>query len=260
VTREVARPGLEPGTPRFSVVEQNLSNNSVIPAIQRVLAPVRPRPDVRKLRSLCVDLGTRVRFGAQSPRACDADRRATGSWRAFNVRVARESGVVFQGGWPSSGCCRTRERGDYDATAPTNGRISLSISPPVGRLETADLGVGGVSSWWRALLLQDRLRHVRRHSCRGTPRVNAGARSRVNGWGQAGWAGRVVSRKRRGLMGVAVGVGVIDAAAPPPVRRGRCVAGQLRVASVLSQSSNRVSPSWASSPGSRLVSVSVVPK
>ena len=50
------------------------------------------------------------------------------------------------------------------------------------------------------------------------------------------------------------------ASAPPQVRRGRCDAGQPAVAIAPSQSSNRVSPSWAFSPGSRLPSVSVVPK
>jgi hypothetical protein len=30
----MARPGLEPGTPRFSVVDRNLSNSGVIPAVQ----------------------------------------------------------------------------------------------------------------------------------------------------------------------------------------------------------------------------------
>src|SRR3954470_22348634 len=34
----MARPGLEPGTPRFSVVEPNLSNSGVTPANLRVVA------------------------------------------------------------------------------------------------------------------------------------------------------------------------------------------------------------------------------
>ena len=76
----MARPGLEPGTPRFSVVEQNLSNNGGIPANVRVRAWRWRRSDSRKLRSFLVDLGTDTRFGAQSDRciavyAVASDRR-----------------------------------------------------------------------------------------------------------------------------------------------------------------------------------------
>jgi hypothetical protein len=61
----MARPGLEPGTPRFSVVDQNLSNSGGIRAIQRVLVSDRGGVDVRKLRSFVAGLGTERRFGAQ---------------------------------------------------------------------------------------------------------------------------------------------------------------------------------------------------
>src|SRR4051812_46576769 len=52
----MARPGLEPGTPRFSVVGLNLSNSDGIPAIPHVLAPGSRGLDTRKLRSFLVDL------------------------------------------------------------------------------------------------------------------------------------------------------------------------------------------------------------
>jgi hypothetical protein len=65
----MARPGLEPGTPRFSVVVQNLSNSGGIPANPLVLAVDRWMLDVRKLRSFVADLGTRGGFGAQSERS-----------------------------------------------------------------------------------------------------------------------------------------------------------------------------------------------
>src|SRR5215211_4733564 len=61
----MARPGLEPGTPRFSVMDRNLSNSRGIPAFERVLAIDTHQLDVRKLRSFRVDLGTESRFGAQ---------------------------------------------------------------------------------------------------------------------------------------------------------------------------------------------------
>ena len=61
----MARPGLEPGTPRFSVVGQNVSNSDAIPAVQRVLAIESDRLDVRKLRSFLEGLGTEMRCGAQ---------------------------------------------------------------------------------------------------------------------------------------------------------------------------------------------------
>src|SRR5687767_13005432 len=47
----MARPGLEPGTPRFSVVEQDLSNSGRIPANTDVLELPRSRPGCRNLRS-----------------------------------------------------------------------------------------------------------------------------------------------------------------------------------------------------------------
>ncbi len=61
----MARPGLEPGTPRFSVVGRNPSNNAEKPAVLRYLDRRDHQPDVRKLRSFVADWGTRLRFGTQ---------------------------------------------------------------------------------------------------------------------------------------------------------------------------------------------------
>jgi hypothetical protein len=57
------------GHPRFSVVEQNLSNRRENPAIQRVLRIDLCEADLRKLRSFAADLGTETRSGAQSGRS-----------------------------------------------------------------------------------------------------------------------------------------------------------------------------------------------
>ena len=64
----MARPGLEPGTPRSSVVGWNLSNPGVIPAVQRSCQRLFPSSS-RNLLSFRVDLGTGTRFGAQSARS-----------------------------------------------------------------------------------------------------------------------------------------------------------------------------------------------
>jgi integrase len=64
-TSEVARPGLEPGTPRFSVVGQKSSNSAESPAFWRFLGRRNRGPDRRKLRSFVADLGTRMSLGAQ---------------------------------------------------------------------------------------------------------------------------------------------------------------------------------------------------
>ena len=61
----MARPGLEPGTPRFSVVEQILSNSAESPAIWWFIYPCDHQLNDRKLRSLLADLGTGKRASAQ---------------------------------------------------------------------------------------------------------------------------------------------------------------------------------------------------
>ena len=80
----MARPGLEPGTPRFSVVDQDSSNTRGTPAFERVLASPSHRLNVRKLRSFRADLGTEMCFGARgslarvaSPRSVDPFRSCT---------------------------------------------------------------------------------------------------------------------------------------------------------------------------------------
>jgi hypothetical protein len=61
----VARPGLEPGTPRFSVVGQKSSNTAESPAFWRFAGRRDQEPDRRKLPSFVADLGTRMGFSAQ---------------------------------------------------------------------------------------------------------------------------------------------------------------------------------------------------
>jgi hypothetical protein len=65
----MARPGLEPGTPRFSVVAAKLSNSAESPAVWRLLERHDHQRDLRKLRFFVADLGTRGGFGAQSDRS-----------------------------------------------------------------------------------------------------------------------------------------------------------------------------------------------
>jgi len=60
----MARPGLEPGTPRFSVVGQDASSTSVIPATEQFPASKSCEIYARKLRSFLAGLGTQMRAGA----------------------------------------------------------------------------------------------------------------------------------------------------------------------------------------------------
>jgi hypothetical protein len=61
----MARPGLEPGTPGFSVVGQKSSNTAESPAFWRFVGRRDQEPDRRKLPSFVADLGTRMGFSAQ---------------------------------------------------------------------------------------------------------------------------------------------------------------------------------------------------
>jgi hypothetical protein len=61
----MARPGLEPGTPRFSVVGRNLSNSAESPANPAGSRDGPTRAGCRKLRSFLADSGTRMPFSAQ---------------------------------------------------------------------------------------------------------------------------------------------------------------------------------------------------
>src|SRR4029453_6127278 len=92
----MARPGLEPGTPRFSVVGAEASNWLEAAANRRIPSRRQMRGDCRKLRSFAVDLGTQVGPGAQSlpapPRVRTAPtlgiyllRLAKSSWKYVNL-------------------------------------------------------------------------------------------------------------------------------------------------------------------------------
>ena len=64
--RAMARPGLEPGTPRFSVLRPNLSNRAKSPAIKRLLVGSPREAGVSYLRTFALQLGTQISFGTQS--------------------------------------------------------------------------------------------------------------------------------------------------------------------------------------------------
>jgi len=61
---EVARPGLEPGTPRFSVVGRDVSRARLMPAIARVFTTESYEINVRTLHSFRAGLGTEMRVSA----------------------------------------------------------------------------------------------------------------------------------------------------------------------------------------------------
>ena len=63
---EVARPGLEPGTPRFSVVRSRFSNGCEILAKQQDSSDLPDRCEVRKFRSFLADSGDGAPFISQS--------------------------------------------------------------------------------------------------------------------------------------------------------------------------------------------------
>ena len=56
----MARPGLEPGTPRFSVLTPNLSNQGKSPAIKRLLVGSVKEAEVSYLRTFALQLGTQI--------------------------------------------------------------------------------------------------------------------------------------------------------------------------------------------------------
>jgi len=65
----MARPGLEPGTPRFSVVRANLPNWAEIPGKPQVRWSVAKRANSCDLRSFALRLGTEVGAGTQCSQA-----------------------------------------------------------------------------------------------------------------------------------------------------------------------------------------------
>jgi hypothetical protein len=73
-SRAMARPGLEPGTPRFSDVRSTASNGVAIPGKQRVLGRWTQRLKPRSLRSFAAGSGDEVRLVSRS-RRCSADDR-----------------------------------------------------------------------------------------------------------------------------------------------------------------------------------------
>jgi hypothetical protein len=62
----MARPGLEPGTPRFSVLRPNFFNWAKSPAIKRLLVGSLQEAQVSYLRTFPLQLGTQIGFGTQS--------------------------------------------------------------------------------------------------------------------------------------------------------------------------------------------------
>jgi hypothetical protein len=80
----MARGGLEPPTPRFSVVVQNLSNIGGIPANTPVCAGRWRSADRRELRLFIAGLGTGTRSGAQSGPLC-LGRCACDGWAPTRV-------------------------------------------------------------------------------------------------------------------------------------------------------------------------------
>ena len=62
----MARPGLEPGTPRFSVVRPQLSNGLEKPANTRDSEVTHDDPELRKFRGLLVDSGDGWRLISQT--------------------------------------------------------------------------------------------------------------------------------------------------------------------------------------------------
>jgi hypothetical protein len=60
----IGAPGLEPGTPRFSVVDRDPSNYVESPAFSEVCVVGVRRGEVRNLLSFLADSGTETRLGA----------------------------------------------------------------------------------------------------------------------------------------------------------------------------------------------------
>jgi hypothetical protein len=79
---EMARPGLEPGTPRFSVVRVGAARGPQIPGSYVVSAGVRRSQDVRSLRTFIAVCGNgrrlRPRFGTRAVSAASASEHARG--------------------------------------------------------------------------------------------------------------------------------------------------------------------------------------
>ena len=123
---ELARPGLEPGTPRFSVVRSRRSKDVEVPGTNRVYGPCPSNAKRRSLRSFPGRSGDEGRVISQSPRERSA-RSATESGCIVR-RLARAGHVHPPGLLPShvsgsyargaSPPCRARTERRYRARAP----------------------------------------------------------------------------------------------------------------------------------------------
>ena len=93
--RLMARPGLEPGTPRFSDSRVRASNRREIPAIRWVARKVWALAEVRKSRSLVADVGHELdavaRWGRRVGVSCTAGGNAESCRRLLLVATSREA-------------------------------------------------------------------------------------------------------------------------------------------------------------------------
>jgi hypothetical protein len=146
----MARPGLEPGTPRFSVVDRHPSNSPETPAVSRLLACRAHARDRRKLRLFVADLGTRKHFGAQWP----SDRRGSGARApgrdpSSEPTARRPAGARRRARTPPA----EASRGSAAEIAGPVNMTRMSEGPAVAEL--AELGVARVSwalyLYWEAM-------------------------------------------------------------------------------------------------------------
>jgi hypothetical protein len=154
----MARPGLEPGTPRFSDVDRNVSNSRVIPAIERVSVIESHWLDVRRLRSFLADSGTEMRIGTQCETA-GARRCARGSWTTSACPSCRAWPLASPA--PFSGARSPASSWSFRLRGRGAGRR--------GRGRSAPWRVAGCRSWSRGSLAR-RFEPRRRLSGGGAPR------------------------------------------------------------------------------------------
>ena len=108
----MARPGLEPGTPRFSVVRSQLSNDPENPANSRVPSDELVGEKVRRFQAFLADSGDGRRSVAQSAHA--ARRHHRGPRRSVANPTVRTSG---------------RTQGSMLAFSITTRRVRARLSP-----------------------------------------------------------------------------------------------------------------------------------
>jgi hypothetical protein len=143
----MARPGLEPGTPRFSVLRPNLSNWTKSPAIKRLLVGSLLEAVVSYLRTFALQLGTQIGLGTQS------------TPMAATSLVNAKRRVRLDGGVPAASCSAPVKHdvgGLSDAA-----RVRVRVRARSDRIRRK----GGASAHWHALPPFVRSRHVAdRHS------------------------------------------------------------------------------------------------